>query len=415
MAKASSRQPLVQNRRAFMKAGGAHGSVLAGLAFCVGLVCPLATTAGAQPATLLAFDSQPGDWVGQGRKFTLTPADGSFSVSRNYDQGVSVTFSGSGGFWSLDFAAPGPVPLVPGMYEAATRWPFQSATEPGLSVSGEGRGCNQLTGRFVVLEAVYGASDDVERFAADYEQHCEGGTPALFGSVRYNSAVALAPRLSASRPSAYEGDLGTTPLAIVVSLSAPVASPVSVQYRTQDATATAGVDYVAVSGTAVIPAGHTAVTVPVGVIGDADIEGDETFFFVLEDPQGAPLAFGTGVVTILDDDPYKTFLVFDSQPGDWIGQGQEFTLTPVDGSITATRSSNVVTVRFDGSTWWDLRFAAPAGATITPGVYEGATRWPFQSPTGPGLDVSGDGRGCNTLTGRFVVLEAVVDGLGNLA
>jgi hypothetical protein len=27
------------------------------------------------------------------------------------------------------------------------------------------------------------------RFAADFEQHCEGQDPALFGSVRYNSTV----------------------------------------------------------------------------------------------------------------------------------------------------------------------------------------------------------------------------------
>lgn len=73
-------------------------------------------------------------------------------------------------------------------YENATRYPFQSPTLPGLDVSGDGRGCNTLTGRFDILEISY-ASGQISSFAADFEQHCEGGTPALFGSVRYNASV----------------------------------------------------------------------------------------------------------------------------------------------------------------------------------------------------------------------------------
>ena len=383
----------------------------------VGIAVSLVTVAGAQaqPTTLLFIDSQAGDWVGRGQRFALTPADGTFTASRTFDQGVSVSFSGPSTSWNLHFAAPGPAPLVPGLYEGATRWPFQSPTDPGLDVTGYGGGCGQVAGRFAVLEAVYDVSGNVQRFAADFEQHCDGATPALFGSVRYGSAVPLGPRLSVSGTSTYEGDVGTSPVAVVVSLSAPVAAPVSVQYRAQDGTATANADYVPASGGLVIPAGQTAVTVPLGVIGDAEIEGDETFLVVLENAQGAPLAFATGVQTIFDDDPYKTLLAFDSQPGDPIGGGRKFTLTPVDGSITTTRNfSNGIRIDFDGSTFWYLNFAAPNQAPITPGLYEGATRWPFQSPTGPGLDVSGDGLGCSQLTGRFVVLEAVYDGIGGV-
>jgi hypothetical protein len=35
--------------------------------------------------------------------------------------------------------------------------------------------------------------------------------------------------------------------------------------------------------------------------------------------------------------------------------------------------------------------------------YENATRAPFHSPVKPGLEVSGAGRGCNTLTGSFEI------------
>jgi hypothetical protein len=47
-----------------------------------------------------------------------------------------------------------------------------------------------------------------------------------------------------------------------------------------------------------------------------------------------------------------------------------------------------------------------------PGTYNGATRYPFQAPTAPGLDLSGNGRGCNTSTGSFVI-QNLMFGPGN--
>lgn len=150
----------------------------------------LISTSGAYAqTTLLSLNSQPGDYIGQGQQRTLTVADGWFSANSNFDNGVSLSFHGNDPsvWWYLDFAAPGNLPLAPGVYEHATRFPFQAPTAPGLSVSGEGRGCNTLTGRFEVLEATYGPSGEVLTFAADFEQHCEGSAPALSGSIRYNA------------------------------------------------------------------------------------------------------------------------------------------------------------------------------------------------------------------------------------
>src|SRR5437763_16273702 len=143
----------------------------------------------AHAGTLLCLTSPAGDYVGQGAGRLITSADGTFTASRNFDNGVNVDFDGSapGDFWSADFAAPMNATLVPGDNEGATRGPFQAAGAPGLDVHGEGRGCSVLTGRFVVLEATYDADGKVQIFAADFEQHCESAVPALFGSVRYHA------------------------------------------------------------------------------------------------------------------------------------------------------------------------------------------------------------------------------------
>ena len=83
------------------------------------------------------------------------------------------------------FQAAGQAPGI-GVYDAARQAGFTKYA--GLFVFGDGRGCG-MTGRFVVLEAVYGSNGSVTRFAADFEQHCGVQDAALFGSVRYNSTV----------------------------------------------------------------------------------------------------------------------------------------------------------------------------------------------------------------------------------
>jgi len=148
--------------------------------------------------TILCLDSQPGDYIGGGKQLTITPADGAFSASRNFDNGVSIHVNAVGGFWSLNFAAPGDAQLGPGTYDHATRWPFRAPVSPGLDVSGQGRGCNTSTGGFVIREAGYGPSGEVVAFAADFEQHCEG-----FAAALRSSAPFAITRQSLRRPSSH--------------------------------------------------------------------------------------------------------------------------------------------------------------------------------------------------------------------
>jgi hypothetical protein len=52
-----------------------------------------------------------------------------------------------------------------------------------------------------------------------------------------------------------------------------------------------------------------------------------------------------------------------------------------------------------------VNIAAPPGEPLTLGSYTGAVRAAFRGPGEPGLDVFGDGRGCNTVSGQFDVTE----------
>jgi hypothetical protein len=83
---------------------------------------------------------------------------------------------------------------------------------------------------------------------------------------------------------------------------------------------------------------------------------------------------------------------FKSVAGDYIGQGESWKVTEVDGNLTSTVSKNSLSIVFHGDDWWSLDFVAPEGKRIEVGSYNGATRAPFNSPTKPGLSVSRAGR-----------------------
>ncbi|HEX8088148.1 MAG TPA: hypothetical protein VF762_04805 [Blastocatellia bacterium] len=205
----------------------------------------------AAPVTELVLNTEPGDYIGQGKSYSYAEGDGRYDVflrdlshdgvvddiifslnstdfwylefetSKYIGGGLNYFFNRKRGlwrvsardqnrdgvvdyitltyddpkvgglFWFLDFSTANlGKGLAPGVYENAQRAPFEAAGHPGFDVAGEGRGRNMLTGRFTILDAKFdysGEQPQIISFAAKFEQHCEGGTSALFGSIYYNS------------------------------------------------------------------------------------------------------------------------------------------------------------------------------------------------------------------------------------
>jgi len=166
----------------------ALGGALALAAVASGLA--VAGPAAAQPVESgsLEFSGDPGDYISGGGSYAYSTDDGDLlTVASGNGSVVNVSLSGANGdWWYLSFDAPLDDVLAPGTYAEATRYPFNGAG-PGLSLSGNGRGCNTLTGSFTVTEAAFGPHGYVETFAATFEQHCEGGTAAARGEVHISN------------------------------------------------------------------------------------------------------------------------------------------------------------------------------------------------------------------------------------
>ena len=156
---------------------------------CVFILVGSASASAGQ--NILYYLSQAGDYIGLGEEDTYTSADGTFTAYSTVPNVARVRFATPtfSHWWDLTVSAPDNAPLLPGAYEGAQRAPFKTAGHPGLDFSGDGRGCNTLTGRFDVLEIVRDATGAITQLAVNWEQHCEGAAPALLGQLRYNSDV----------------------------------------------------------------------------------------------------------------------------------------------------------------------------------------------------------------------------------
>ena len=175
------------------------------------------------------------------------------------------------------------------------------------------------------------------------------------------------PTLSIDDVTVTEGNSGSVNAVFSVSLSAASGQTVSVGYATADGTAIAGSDYVAAGGNLVFTPGQLTKTVTIQVTGDTLDEIDEAFTVNLSDAVHAVIADGTGVGTILDNDPFPTVSVNNAT----VTEGDAGT---VDATFTVslnTPSSRTITVDYataDGSATSPADYTAAAGTlTFSPG------------------------------------------------
>ncbi|CAA6820253.1 MAG: Alkaline phosphatase (EC [uncultured Sulfurovum sp.] len=110
--------------------------------------------------------------------------------------------------------------------------------------------------------------------------------------------------LSVGDVSVYEGDDDITNLTFTLNLSEAFYNDVTLNYATQDGTATvADNDYIEVNATQVVFApNETSKEINISVVGDLNIEDDETLFLLLSNPTNATISDGNATGTILNDD-----------------------------------------------------------------------------------------------------------------
>lgn len=160
-----------------------------------------------------------------------------------------------------------------------------------------------------------------------------------------------------------------------VNLSGPSAKTITVDYATNDVTATAGTDYVATSGQLIFQPGETSKTVPVSVLGDGTLEADETFAVALGNVSNAVALDNAGTGTILNDDKIAS-LSFSTGSYSVSESGTSAVITVVrTNDLTGTISVDFAATA--GTAAADLDFQAVSG-TLT--FADGVTTRTFEVP-----------------------------------
>lgn len=173
------------------------------------LLASLGAPAFGAPVARLTLQSEPGDAIGGGQSFDIVYTQATspdfFSATASRPVGGAPSYvsflvgsptAQPNTFAILDFSTEQlQVPLAPGTYPGAQRAAFAATGHPGLDVSFQNRGCNTITGSFTVTEVAMtpgsGGSFVVERFAASFEQLCEGSTGLLRGTFTYDTGTPL--------------------------------------------------------------------------------------------------------------------------------------------------------------------------------------------------------------------------------
>ncbi|MET7683320.1 hypothetical protein [Streptomyces sp. NPDC005423] len=131
-----------------------------------------------------AYTSDPGDCVGQGAARTHHGATSTFSL-RPYGDGVQYEVSGKREDGTALLTPPDGEQFVAGHTYRAQRG--HAVSVAGLDVSGDGRGCDTVSGELKVTKLARGDDGATRAFAATFVQHCEGGGPALRGTIHYDA------------------------------------------------------------------------------------------------------------------------------------------------------------------------------------------------------------------------------------
>lgn len=109
------------------------------------------------------------------------------------------------------------------------------------------------------------------------------------------------------------------------------------------------------------------------------------------------------------------YVIIESDPGDYIGQGQNMIFTQENSSITLTSSGPPLldnrwgaTFGINGDTFWTIDVKMPQDLwPLEVGTVYPASRAAFSNPRYAGVDFSGDGRGCNESVGTVIIDEIV--------
>ncbi len=153
------------------------------------MICLFLTPFAAHASTItrLTMSGPASEYITQGQTINCTLDDGTFLVTHDSNNGISIMFSTPTRpwLWSVQFGGPHASTPQVGTYTNCMRYGFNNDL-PGLAICGDGRCGNEDAGTFTVKQVVY-TNTDVLSLWVVFDQCCDNCSgKILHGEFLYN-------------------------------------------------------------------------------------------------------------------------------------------------------------------------------------------------------------------------------------
>lgn len=335
------------------------------------------------------IESHAGDWAGGGKDRHIVAPDADVEVVPD-----SWGFTLYAPFAAFSFSAADRLPLSVGAYPDAQRHQFQEAGHPGLDVGVIG-GCNRVAGSFTIYDIAFDGDGRLVRLAVDGVQYCEGGPRPLFFLLRYGpTTVPLYVPKTASRA----GDDMVVKPGTSVELDGSRSTAADgglLEYRWKQLSGRpVTVNFTAVTTTFEAP---------------RPIAEWEVLEFALEVTDAAGTRATDRVTVVVSKSlQARTTIRIESEPGDYLGQGETYEKSfPDEWFFLDRNNQNGIDILINNLPPRDiddlaLTLAGYGYGEIGIGSQNIAYRFAASSGKAS-LDASLGGRGCSRVDGRYVV------------
>ena len=131
----------------------------------------------------LTITGDRGEFISAGSTFTFSSPTAKVSLTQDGPGNLSFRFEKGETEFDASFSTPSGGRFEVKQYPSAQRWTMADAGHPGLEVSGDGRGCGDIAGSFIVSDVAYDADGSPSRFSATFRQLCDDAKVPAQGSI----------------------------------------------------------------------------------------------------------------------------------------------------------------------------------------------------------------------------------------
>lgn len=134
----------------------------------------------------ISFSGPKGEWISDGKYHSYSSLKKQLIVEQNSLNEITFLYDDFGDEdWGFEFSVPEKFEVK--LYENAQRNGFQDSGKAGFSISGDGRGCSDISGKFEVKKVQYDSSNKIVELEIDFIQYCDEDQKPLNGSLRFKT------------------------------------------------------------------------------------------------------------------------------------------------------------------------------------------------------------------------------------